>query len=108
MSNYQGNDIYCDLIIPKKTGFELVKETKNVIAFYHTKPHWPVHIIVTPKTHVDSLLELSDELALELLTVVKEIAAVVTADFGSCRIITNLGDYQDSKHLHFHISFGKH
>ena len=24
----------------------------------------------------------------------------------ACRILTNLGEYQDSKHLHFHIASG--
>jgi len=86
--------------------FEIVKETENVIAYHHTKPFWPVHIVVTPKHHVPSLLELDDKLAIELLAVVKEVAAKVKDENGACRILTNLGDYQDSKHLHIHINNG--
>jgi hypothetical protein len=26
--------------------------------------------------------------------------------FGACRVYTNLGDYQSSKHLHWHIGCG--
>ena len=26
--------------------------------------------------------------------------------YGGCRVATNLGRYQDSKHLHFHVGFG--
>ncbi len=32
---------------------------------------------------------------------------MVTKENGSCRVLTNLGDYQNSKHLHWHISSGE-
>jgi histidine triad (HIT) family protein len=67
-----------------------------------------VHLVVVPKQHVPSLLELDDSLASELLAVVKDVAARVVADTGACRVLTNLGDYQDSKHLHFHVASGGH
>jgi histidine triad (HIT) family protein len=38
--------------------------------------------------------------------VVREIAAEVNRHHGSCRVLTNLGAYQDSKHLHFHVNHG--
>lgn len=106
MTDYTGEDIYCDIIIPRKIDIEVVKETDNILAYYHTKPFWPVHIVVTPKRHVLSLLELDDELALELLTVVKEVAAKVKEQNGAARVSTNLGEYQDSKHLHVHVNSG--
>lgn len=108
MSEYVGSDIYCDLIIPRSIPIEVVRETENVLAYHHTKPRWPVHIVVTPKRHVDSLLTLgTDTIARELLEVVQEAAAKVTKEQGACRVLTNLGEYQDSKHLHIHVSSGK-
>lgn len=107
MQAYSGNDIYCDLIVPEQLDVNIVKETDNVLAFYHTKPHWEVHIVVTPKKHVDSLLELDLPLTSELLDVVKEVAKQLKENHGACRVITNLGEYQDSKHLHIHICYGK-
>lgn len=106
MTDYQGDDIYCDVIIPRKIEIEVIKETDTVLAYHHTKPFWPVHIVVTPKQHVLSLLELDDELALELLSVVKQVANTVKEESGAARILTNLGEYQDSKHLHIHVSSG--
>ena len=108
MSDYDGIDIYCDLIIPRKIDVELVKETDLALAFHHTRPNWPVHIVVTTKEHVPSLLELdeSSELARELLYLVKEVAKNIKDQKGNCRVITNLGEYQDSKHLHVHIVSG--
>lgn len=87
----------------------IVKETDRVIAFHHTKPTWDVHIVVTPKKHISSLLTLSEEtdgIAKELLEIICDIATKVKDDTGACRVVTNLGDYQDSKHLHFHVSSG--
>ena len=105
--DYQGNDIYCDVIVPRTIDISIVKETSTVIAYHHTKPFWPVHIVVTPKQHVSSLLELEGELQAEILEVVKSVASSVNDEYGACRVLTNLGEYQDSKHLHFHVSSGE-
>lgn len=109
MTNYSGEDIYCDLIIPRNIDIEIIKETNNILAFKHTKPYWPTHIVVVPKKHIPSYLELpvDSEIARELLSVIQDIAKTIRDNKNKCRIITNLGDYQDSKHLHFHISEGE-
>jgi histidine triad (HIT) family protein len=68
-----------------------------------------VHIVVIPKRHVASLVTLEesdDALLLELLRVVREVAQEVLNEHGACRVLTNLGKYQDSKHLHWHVSSG--
>lgn len=91
------------------TSVEVVIETPEVLAFHHTRPFWPVHIVVIPKEHVPSLTELGDadeQLLTALLTVVRAVAADVETEHGSARVLTNLGEYQDSKHLHFHVNSG--
>ena len=103
---YSGNDFYCDLVLSGKIEVDKVLETDTVLAYHHTRPFWPVHIVVIPKTHIASLLEVDDKTVLELLTVVKEVAANVTQTHGACRVLTNLGEYQDSKHLHWHVCSG--
>ncbi|MBH0169427.1 MAG: HIT domain-containing protein [Bacillota bacterium] len=103
-------DFYCDEVLSGKTQVEKVKETEKVLAYYHTRPFYPIHIVAIPKKHISSLITLDErdnELLLELMSVVKEIAGKVTDEHGACRVITNLGDYQDSKHLHWHIVSGK-
>jgi histidine triad (HIT) family protein len=107
---YQGQDIYCDEIIPGIRPVKKVLETDHVLAFHHTRPFWPVHIVVIPKRHIDSLLTLHDadqELAMEMIEVIQHVANQVIADHGSAAVLTNLGSYQDSKHLHWHIHFGQ-
>ena len=103
-------DFYCDEVLSGKTQVNKVLETENVLAYYHTKPFYPVHIVAIPKKHIPSLINLEesdDKLLLELLGVIKQVATMVTEENGACRVITNLGDYQDSKHLHWHIVSGK-
>ena len=103
------DDFYCDEVLSGKTPVVVVKETQAALAFHHTRPFWPVHIVVIPKRHVPSLVDLGDageEILVELLAVVREVAADVTVEHGAARVLTNLGDYQDSKHLHFHVTHG--
>ena len=102
-------DFYCEEALSGRTPVNKVIETDHVLAFHHTRPFWPVHIVVVPKQHVNSLLTLEEsdnELLIELFGVIKKIAAQVVAENGAARILTNLGQYQDSKHLHFHINYG--
>jgi hypothetical protein len=44
---------------------------------------------------------------IELIHAVQRVAAQVLETHGAAKVITNLGEYQDSKHLHFHVIFGK-
>lgn len=99
-------DFYCDEVFSGKTRVEKVLETENVLAYHHTRPFWPVHIVIVPKWHVASLLEVENDLLVEIFEVIKEVAAKVLEEHGAARVLTNLGDYQDSKHLHFHINSG--
>jgi histidine triad (HIT) family protein len=103
-------DFYCEEVLSGRTKVEIVKETDNVLAYHHTRPFWPTHIVVIPKRHIGSLLTLEESdstLLLEMIAVVREVAAEVVANKGACRVLTNLGKYQDSKHLHWHVSSGE-
>jgi histidine triad (HIT) family protein len=104
------DDFYCDEVLSGRTQVERVLETEQVLAFHHTRPYWPVHIVVIPKLHIPSLVALGDEddlLVMELMRVVRQVAARVVDEHGACRVVTNLGNYQDSKHLHWHVGSGQ-
>ena len=99
-------DFYCDEVFSGKTPVRKVLETENVLAYHHTRPFWPVHIVVVPKRHVASVLEVESDLLIEIFDVIKEVAAGVFEEHGAARVLPIFGDYQDSKHLHFHINSG--
>ena len=103
-------DFYCEQVLSGQTKVEKILETENVLAFYHTKPFWETHVVVIPKRHIESLLALeeSDEkIFLELFEVIKTVAGRIVGEKGAARVLTNLGEYQESKHLHFHINSGE-
>ncbi|WP_088002643.1 HIT domain-containing protein [Gottfriedia solisilvae] len=104
-----GIDFYCEEVLSGKTKVNIVHETERVLAYHHTKPFYPIHIVVIPKKHISSLLTIEEEdqdLLLEMLSVIKIVADKVNSDAGACRVSTNLGNYQDSKHLHWHVASG--
>ena len=103
-------DFYCDQILRRRLPVRIHFENELVFAFHHSNPLWEQHIVLLPKKHLESLLALEEadnELLLELMRVAKMIAGDFMARFGAARVYTNLGDYQSSKHLHWHIGCGK-
>jgi histidine triad (HIT) family protein len=100
------HDFYCNEILTGRIPVRKVRETERVLAYHHTQPQWPVHIVVIPKQHMDSLLDLSvedAEIVLEMLSVLKEVIADVVKEHGGCRLTTNFGECQTTKHLHWHV-----
>ena len=104
------DDFYCENVLSGVIKVEKVHETENVLAYHHTRPFWETHIVVIPKRHISSLLTLEDNdnaLLLELFEAIREVAGTVVEEKGAARVLTNLGKYQDSKHLHFHVYSGE-
>ena len=101
-------NFYRDQVLPGAAEVDRVLETEGFLAFHHTCPMYPTHIVVIPKLEIDSLFEFPDDpdILREMMEVLKKVAAKVIDQAGSCRIVTNLGGYQDSKHLHWHVISG--
>ncbi|MYU65505.1 HIT domain-containing protein, partial [Streptomyces sp. SID69] len=54
------SDFYCHQALTGAVPIERVAETDRVLAFHHTNPSYPVHIVVIPKEHVPSLTDLGN------------------------------------------------
>ena len=103
-------DFYCDKILSRKLDVRIHFENDHVFAFHHSNPIWEQHVVLLPKKHLESLLSLEEadnDLLLELMRTAKMIAGEFMVRFGAARVYTNLGNYQSSKHLHWHIGCGK-
>lgn len=102
-------DFYCDEVFSGRTSVEKVVETEGVLAFRHTRPSFQTHVVVVPKRHISSLLDpgLTEAEIMEIVGVLRSVASGVVSSTGACRLVTNLGDYQDSKHLHWHVVAGE-
>ena len=107
--SYDGNDFYCDVAIPHPDRLEVLNNSARVLAFHHTRPFWAVLGVVGPKRHIGALTTVSDEDEIdvrELFGVVQAVARDVEVEHGAAAVLTNLGAYQDSKHLHVHVHSG--
>ena len=106
---YAGADFYCDVAIPHPERLDVAHNDELVLAFQHTNPYWQTHFVIVPKRHLASLttVDSDDERDVRaLLKVVQNIARRVEHDQGAAAVLTNLGTYQDSKHLHVHVHSG--
>lgn len=89
-----------------------IYENEYVYAFKDIHPAAPVHVLVIPKKHIESLNDVTNENVMcvsEVMNSIKEIAKIVNIHDKGYRVITNTGDdaCQVVKHLHFHILGGK-
>jgi histidine triad (HIT) family protein len=103
-------DFYCGRILAGKQAVTVCFENERILAFHHTNPLWEHHVVLLPKKHIESLLTMGEEdndLLLELMAVARQIAGGFMASHGAARVYTNLGSYQSSKHLHWHIGCGE-
>ena len=97
------SDWYCEDLLSGRTEVERIFEDEAVIAYWHTRPHYAHHAVVTTKAHVDSLLSVDAGTLASVFEIVKAVAALFVAEYGGAHVVTNLGEYQDSKHFHVHV-----
>lgn len=90
--------------------FERLRESDFLVAFYHPRPAYPVHVLFLPKKAIASLVELDasdDEFLIELFTCDKELVAELDLEGRGYRLIVNGGTYQKFPYLHFHLVSGE-
>jgi len=103
--------IFCK-IIKKEIPSNIVYEDNEILAFRDINPAAPVHILVIPKKHISSLIDLKEEdeiLIGKIYTVINKIAKQEEIAENGFRVVVNCGEDggQEVKHLHFHILGGK-
>ena len=102
-------DFYCQEIISGTIDVEIIFETDHVMAFHHTQPYWERHVVIIPKTHIDGLSTYpgSPELNNDFFAAIQYVTKILEDKYGGCRVCSNVGDYQSTKHLHWYIHQGK-
>ena len=103
--------IFCK-IANKEIGTDLIYEDEEIVAFNDINPQAPIHILVIPKKHITSVVDLSDEdeaLIGKMYTVIRKLAKKYNIEESGFRIIVNCKEDagQEVPHLHFHILAGK-
>ena len=85
---------------------ERVYETKTLLAFYHPRPSYPLHIVLVPRRRLPGLTALgADDAAFlqDLFVAVRHLVSTLDLERAGYRLIANGGAYQDVPQLHFHL-----
>jgi histidine triad (HIT) family protein len=107
-----GGDTIFGKIIRKEIPAQIVYEDDYVLAFRDINPVAPVHVLVIPKTPIQSVAHASEgDAALlgKLLVAAAEIARAEGLQEDGYRIVTNVGANagQSVFHLHLHVIGGR-
>ena len=87
-------------------------ENDRVIAFKDINPQAPVHILIIPREHISSTLELTNEnsnILSDMALLAKKIAKLEGIDKSGYRWVINTGDEggQSVYHIHLHLLGGR-
>ncbi|WP_322924514.1 histidine triad nucleotide-binding protein [Paenibacillus campi] len=88
-----------------------VYEDEQILAFYDIAPAAPVHVLIIPKKHIDSMNEVTAE-DLPLISEIHRVAIELVKQLGIAesgyRLINNCGpdSGQAVQHLHYHLLGG--
>jgi len=91
---------------------DLVYESEDVVAFTDISPLAPVHVVIIPRRHIATTLEMSDkapELFVSMIRASSEVARKKGVDKSGFRLIlnTNADGGQEIFHVHMHLMGGE-
>lgn len=103
--------LFCK-IVKGEIPSDKVYEDDEILAFRDIQPAAPIHILVIPKKHIESLanIECEDkELIGKIYGIINKIAEEQGFKEQGYRVIVNCGEDggQEIMHLHFHLLAGK-
>jgi histidine triad (HIT) family protein len=103
--------LFCGIIEGEVKG-NIVHQDGSIVAFKDVNPKAPVHILIVPRKHIASLLELEledRELIGEVFTVASKLARDNGIAKDGFRVVVNCGPNagQSVYHIHFHLLGGR-
>ncbi|TFG90840.1 MAG: histidine triad nucleotide-binding protein [Syntrophobacterales bacterium] len=100
--------IFCK-IIRREIPATIVYESADALAFDDVNPMAPVHVVVVPKTHVATLMDVKGGIMDCLMTAVQEVAKIRGVAAKGFRTVINCNEEggQVIFHLHIHVLGGR-
>jgi len=103
--------IFCK-IVKKEIPADIVYEDEKVLAFNDINPQAPYHILIIPKKHISTLLDLTEEdkeLIGHIYLVAKKLAEEKGFADRGYRVVVNCKEEagQTVFHIHFHVLAGR-
>ncbi|MHB8133924.1 MAG: HIT domain-containing protein [Anaerolineaceae bacterium] len=81
-------------------------ETQTLIAFFHPKPAYPFHVLIVPKSDLDSVMAIDSAhtpFLSDCFTTIQKLVKQYDLISSGYRIIVNGGKNQEFPILHFHL-----
>ncbi len=100
-------DWYCEDVLSGKIDVHRVWEDDRVLAFHHTTPAAPIHVVVIPKTHVASILApeaLDAALLASMVRAVQEVVRSLGLNREGFKVCTNAAAPGVTPHMHWHVT----
>lgn len=103
--------IFCEIIAGRQTA-RVIYRDEIATAFHDLFPRAPIHILIVPNQHIDSVNHLTDveeSLTGHLILVARKLAAEEGLANSGYRLVINTGTHagQSVHHLHLHLLGGK-
>ena len=103
--------LFCK-IVNKEINADIIKENKNAIAFKDINPVAPFHILVIPKAHIQSIMDLDENnsyLISEIVELANDVSRNILKINNGSRWVINSGKDggQTVFHLHLHLIAGR-
>jgi histidine triad (HIT) family protein len=105
------NDCLFCRIVKGEAPANFIYRDDDMVVFHDTRPKAPVHVLIVPKEHIESLNaldELHSAIISRMILKAKEIARILGIDESGYKVIINVGrgGGQIIFHLHIHLIGG--
>ncbi|MEW9667358.1 histidine triad nucleotide-binding protein [Ammoniphilus sp. 3BR4] len=101
----ESNCLFCK-IVDKQIPAKVEYEDDLVTVFHDINPKAPVHLLIIPKKHISTMMDVAEE-DLPLVSYIHKIAQEMYPKMGlkGMRLINNCGEKggQEIFHLHYHL-----
>ncbi len=101
--------IFCK-IAKKEMQSDIVYEDDDVVAFNDIDPKAPVHILIIPKLHIQTLNDITDHTIIGKITeAAQKLARKKNIDKDGYRVVVNCNQHggQAVYHIHYHLLGGR-
>lgn len=103
--------LFCK-IVNKEIDSDIIYEDDKVVAFNDINPQAPIHVLIVPRIHIDTINDVTEEhneLLGHIINTSKQLAKEIGIDESGYRILFNCnrGAGQAVFHIHLHLLGGR-
>lgn len=86
----------------------MIDQSDQIAAFSDVNPQADIHILIVPKKHIGTFLELkTDAILAEMIVIAQKLIKDNGLNRSGYRLLFNGGKYQHVSHLHWHLLGGQ-